>query len=125
METRPTVRRITTHIVDGKNHNEAVVCIDKPGQGGACHEYQLGAGDTRTEVYIPFQNGPIQEVGVNGVSNEQLLAVIIDRLELFQNGPFACAFSSQALQHARACMDWMLKRTRDRLNRGVEGRNQA
>jgi hypothetical protein len=33
-----------------------------------------------------FQNGPIAEVGVNGVTHEVLLAIVADRLRSFQKG---------------------------------------
>lgn len=38
--------------------------------------------------FIGFQNGPIKEVGVNGVTQEALIAICIDRLRSFQEGPF-------------------------------------
>ena len=34
---------------------------------------------------ICFQNGPIKENGVNGCQNEDLIAVVIDRLQQFFN----------------------------------------
>ena len=37
---------------------------------------------------IRFQNGPIAEAGVNGLTHEALLAVLEDRLVGFQSGPY-------------------------------------
>ena len=73
---------------------------------------------------IHFQNGPIQEAGVNGISNEALLAIAEDRLLGFQSGQFACRENAVALTKLQECMMWLQKRTRDRMTRGVEGTNQ-
>lgn len=72
-------------------------------------------------VEISFQNGPIQEHGVNGVSGEALLAIVIDRLRCFQAGPYASNDNALALNHVESALQWLQKRTRDRLERGVEG----
>lgn len=73
-----------------------VYVIDEQGQGGAHHHYRIEpitgtqpAGAINS-CDIQFQNGPIKEVGVNGINEESLLAVIIDRYESFQNGPYKC-----------------------------------
>jgi hypothetical protein len=63
--------------------------------GGVC------VGNT---ALICFQNGPIQEAGVNGISGEALLAIVIDRLRCFQSGPYASADNASALIHAEACL---------------------
>ena len=39
---------------------------------------------------ISFQDGPINEVGVNGITNEALIVLVIDRLRGFQSSPFSC-----------------------------------
>jgi hypothetical protein len=46
---------------------------------------------------IAFQRGPEKTVGVNGVTNEVLLAIVIDRLERFQSGPAPCEENAEAL----------------------------
>lgn len=73
---------------------------------------------------INFQNGPIKESGVNGISNESLLAIVEDRLLGFQSGQFACRENAIALTKLQEAMMWLQKRTRDRVARGVEGTNQ-
>lgn len=72
---------------------------------------------------ISFQNGPIQESGVNGVSQEALLAIVIDRLRYFQEGQYRCRENAVALTHCEDALMWLQKRTRDRMARGVEGTN--
>jgi hypothetical protein len=70
---------------------------------------------------VRFQDGPIQETGVNGISNEALLAIVEDRLAGFQSGQYACRENAIALTKIQEAMMWLHKRTRDRAARGVEG----
>lgn len=123
------MRTITDHKLNGLNDALTITVLDEPGQGGACHEYEIdqtgGAPDSGgKKTLISFQNGPIQEAGVNGISGEALLAVVIDRLRCFQAGSFACRENALALTKLEESLMWLQKRTRDRLARGVEGTNQ-
>lgn len=124
-------REITSHRVNGLNESLLINVLDQPGQGNACHEYQIirdtsGNGDEYDQVElcnIKFQNGPILEAGVNGISGEALLAIVEDRLLGFQSGQFACRENAVALTKIQEAMMWLQKRTRDRMARGVEGTN--
>lgn len=125
------MRELTTHRVFGKGGGQdtsTVVVIDEPDQGGACHEYAVMAvGDNidRSICNISFQNGPIQEFGVNGVQQEHLLAIIQDRLECFQSGAFANQYNSEALEYVKLALAALRRRTADRIARQVEGYNKA
>lgn len=117
-------RKITSHRVNGLNEELEVSALDDPGNGGACHEYEIIVGGAAGAVFpIVFQNGPILEVGINGISNEALLAIVEDRLLGFQSGQFACRENAIALTKLQEAMMWLHKRTRDRIARGVEGTN--
>lgn len=70
---------------------------------------------------IHFQEGPILENGVNGVGNEDLIAMIIDRLEHFQNSEFKCKENAMAITKLEEALLWLRKRTIGREERGVEG----
>jgi len=70
---------------------------------------------------IRFQNGPIKEQGVNGLSQEALLAVLIDRMEGFQAGQYKCHDNQLALDHLQYTRLVLHKRTMDRTARNVEG----
>lgn len=127
------MRTITDHKLNGLNDAIHIIVTDEPGQGGANHEYEIewgnndGAdptGHAQRKCVISFQNGPIQEAGVNGISGEAILAIVIDRLRYFQAGQFSCRENAVALTHAETALMWLQKRTRDRLARGVEGTNQ-
>lgn len=116
------MRELTSHKVNGLNEVLRIEVLDERGAGGACHLYQIVIAEPRTEVTtIKFQNGPIEETGVNGISNEALLAIVQDRLEGFQSGKFACDDNAKALDALRTAINWMKKRTIERTNRGVEG----
>jgi len=126
------MRELTSHKVNGLNEAITIDVLDKPGKGGACHEYGLyldvqpdGACRDSGTSRISFQNGPIKEAGVNGISNEALLAIVEDRLLGFQSGEFSCRENALALTKLQEAMMWLQKRTRDRLARGVEGTNVA
>lgn len=123
------MRELTGHKVNGLNDALLVNVLDLPGSGNACHEYQIrkfvkDEDDSTADVElakIQFQNGPIQEAGVNGISNEALLAIVEDRLLGFQSGMYACRENALALTKLQEAMMWLHKRTRDREARGVEG----
>lgn len=86
------MRTIHDHKVNGLNEAIQILATDAPGPGGANHDYlltvdnrALGSPDDVISTRIMFQNGPINEAGFNGLSNEALLAVLIDRMRGFQH----------------------------------------
>jgi len=122
-------RELTSHKVNGCNEAIAVVVLDEPGSGGANHEYVICTPNDAVNqelnsslvVHIGFQNGPIKEAGINGVTHEALLAIIEDRLVGFQSGKYACNDNAEALEHIRGAMECLQRRTKARVARGVEG----
>jgi len=114
------MRELTSHKVDGLNEKLRIIVADEPGAGGANHHYRINHG-ALTDCVINFQNGPVQESGANGVSNEALLAIVEDRLLRFQAGPYACRENALALTKIQEAMHWLHSRTRERIRRGVEG----
>lgn len=77
--------------------------------------------DPREVGEVLFQCGPIGEVGVNGVMNEDLIAMVITRLEHFNNSEFRCRENAMAITKLEESLMWLRKRTMGRENRGVEG----
>lgn len=118
------MRNITSHHVNGLNECLEIQVLDEPGQGNACHHYKIVGYGGPSDCEIHFQNGPIKEAGVNGISNESLLAIVEDRLQCFQSGEFACRENAVALTKLQESIMWLQKRTRDRAARGVEGTHQ-
>lgn len=70
---------------------------------------------------IHFQEGPIKENGVNGVMNEDLIAMVICRLDHFNQSEFSCRENSMAITKLEEALLWLRKRTMGREQRGVEG----
>lgn len=85
------------------------------------NDHNTELADYYTINIVSFQNGPIAEVGVNGQTQEVYLAILIHRLECFQAGPFKSEFNDNALRHLKEARMWLLERTRERMNRNVEG----
>lgn len=121
------MRELTSHQVGGLNEVLQILVCDEPGSGGANHHYQIKEYGPAGSVFcdIKFQNGPIQEAGVNGISNEALLSIVEDRLVGFQSGQYACDDNYCALEHIRVAMNFLQQRTKARLARGVEGTHQV
>lgn len=94
----------------------------------ANHHYQVFPTNSQVEGVPPsaftniyFQKGPIKENGINGIHNEDLISIAIDRLESFQNSEYKCRENALAITKLEEAMMWLRKRTSDRENRGVEG----
>jgi hypothetical protein len=126
------MRELTSHKIDGLNEELTIEVLDEPGQGNACHLYKIHGPrqvddtghDYPDACCIAFQNGPITETGVNGISNEALLVIVEDRLLGFQSGEYACRENALALTAIQEAIMWLQERTGDRMARGVEGTNQ-
>jgi hypothetical protein len=128
------MREVLDHKVNPANDTISISVTDEPGAGGANHRYEIAGFDTATNVSLApagpepksglvvlFQNGPINEVGVNGVTQEVLLAIVADRLRSFQSGPYACRENALALTKVEEAVHWLHSRTLARMRRGVEG----
>lgn len=115
------MRIITEHQVNDCNQGIELTVVDEPGEGGASHEYVAEIEATGEKVSISFQNGPIKEFGTNGLTQEVLMAIVIDRLRCFQTGPYACRENALALTKFEEGLHWLHSRTRARDARGVEG----
>lgn len=113
------MRNLNSHIVpaDVPQNQLRVMATDQPGPGGAHYFYEIGWGNGPDDVsktnptIIKFQSGPIKEVGINGITNEALLAIVEDRLKCFQAGPFSCRKNAIALTHVQEALMWLQKRT--------------
>lgn len=122
------MRQINTHKVNGLNESIELTARDERGDGNANHHYTAtrpaGLSDRVVDLNVVFQKGPLKENACNGFTNEVLLAILIDRMQGFQAGPFASRDNAVALTNLEQAMMWLQKRTRDRMARGVEGTHQ-
>jgi hypothetical protein len=125
------MRALTDHIVSGDQAVQLEIkVIDEPGQGGANHAYTISWANPIPDgpdgfAVVKFQEGPIKEFGVNGITQEALLTIVIDRLRSFQAGSFSCRENAIALTHCEDALMWLQRRTAARIKRGVEGTNRA
>jgi hypothetical protein len=127
------MRYLTEHRVNPANDKLTITVADEPGAGGANHRYTVGGFDPSSNpsylgsaldgapIEILFQNGPINEAGINGLTQEVLLAIVADRLRSFQAGPYACRENALALTKIEEAQHWLHSRTLARMQRGVEG----
>lgn len=115
------MRKITSHMINPANDRIGISVLDEPGPGGANHVYAVDIDGGENGVDLHFQNGAIDEVGVNGITHEVLLAILIDRLQAFQKGPYSCRENAIALTKLEEAKLWLFSRTLARMQRGVEG----
>lgn len=116
------MRTVEYHKINPTNDRFDIVVADEPGHGGASHVYEVHHASTAglaPLLAVNFQNGPIGEHGVNGVTQEILLAIVIDRLRSFQAGPFSSRENALALTKCEEALHWLQQRTLDRMRRGV------
>lgn len=115
----------------GTNNYTEVYATDEP-VFNASHEYLVVAAPAEGEeigldnpyAKVSFQKGPIKENGVNGCHNEDLIAIVLDRLQCLNQGDFKCRENSIAITKLEEALMWLNKRTLDRRSRGVEGTSQ-
>ena len=85
------------------------------------HRYEMTLGNGALAI-LQFQDGVVPKVGENGWQNEQVLEVLIDRMN-FLNGKFPCRENSLTITKLEEALMWLNKRTADRIKRGVEGQH--
>ena len=130
-------REIVTHRSDVNNPagSPRVFAVSEPTAANAVNLYEVILTDsdlsepgTTSEddiIVVPFQDGPVPAVGINGGTLESYLAICADRLEGFQAGKFPCDENAEALKHINAAIEALHSRTRARQARGVEGQLTA
>lgn len=119
------MRSLFDHVLPGTTDNLGITATDEPGAGGAHHEYViLSQGVDGKPVplgEINFQNGPIKEAGVNGVTEDSLMTVLLDRFRAFQEGPYKSRYNALVITKLEEALHWNQQRTIERLRKGVEG----
>jgi hypothetical protein len=72
-------------------------------------------------IDITWQDGPIKEAGVNGCQVQDVIAVCIEKLRSFNIPPHNNRETSLAITALEEADNWLERRTRERVQRGVEG----
>ena len=96
------------------------------------HRYSLSAfepGGQTQEIHfiqkVPTHPGSSDlETLVNGTTNEEVLAMLIDRMHYLQ-AKFPCRENAIVITKLEESLMWLNKRTEDRKKRGVEGKHTA
>ena len=126
------MRMITEHRVNDCNRAITLEAGDTDRTTGGVYEYSVsyeysvrGAAQESPPVPVrlelEFQRGNPKEVGINGLTNEVLLAILIDRARAFQAGQLASEGNARALGGLLEAREAFMDRTVERLQRGVEG----
>lgn len=132
------MRTIVDHH-DGFGLNEAcIIEADEPGPGGASHKYTIRrvlteeerigqarrrpTGETVIVAEIQFQKGPRTEhTSTPGCLESALLAIVVDRMASFNAGPFSSRENAVVKTHCEDAMNWLWRRAKSRVSRGVLG----
>lgn len=129
------VAKLNGHQVNPANDWLEILVMDEMGAGGMHHHYRVigfeAVPPSRMEIPphpdaadVIFQNGPIAEAGVNGLTHEVLLEIVAHRLECFSKWPYSTCYNVRALSLVRQAQDQLHQRTRERMARGVEGTHE-
>lgn len=128
------MREITEHRTTVVNEKIIVKALDDPGADNASRQYQANWYDglhalsldrgARSECVIQFHSGDPSQ-GVNGITHEVLLAIQLDHLRAWQEGPFKSRENAIIITKLEEALMWLRKRTEDRRTRGVEGKQEA
>ncbi len=103
-----------------------VYVLGEKGPGGAHHNYRIvmERPEDLDVLDVHFQEGTLKDVGVNGITMESLLSIILDLLQEFQAGEFGCTENAIAIGHVKEARIALHRRTEDRIKRAVEGTSE-
>lgn len=123
MENNNTIQLVRQ--LGGENittDNTKVMCNEIHEKYNAPHDYMVLTTDETTALsHIHFQEGPVEEYGLNGIFHEDLIAIVIDRLENFQNSNYKCDENQKAICLLQDTLEVLRSRTNKRIDRGVQG----
>ena len=75
------------------------------------------------KVTFSIQSGPVKEFGRNGLDATDIIRFTIGLYRSFNNAQ-PCRENSCTITKLEEALHWQESRTRDRVNRGVEGKNK-
>jgi len=113
------MHEIVTHktgLPSDANDKLAIYGVE-PSAGGAHSTYRIAHPDCPVASELVFQT--LDRVGL---TNEALVAIVIDRLTAFQAGSFSCLENSEALENFVRGLRALQRRTSRRITQGIEGK---
>lgn len=109
-------------VMENLTNKYTTVYVETDFNFNAPHSFKVVKSDDNEQIVdIHFQEGPIKECGVNGVCNEDLINMVLCRLQHFQESEFKCDENANAIIYLKSALDELRKRTNKRESRGVEG----
>ena len=87
----------------------------------APHRFVVSDDYDKIVGIVEFQRGPKKESGVNGVTEQDLLAMVLTRLNAFQGSVYCCAQNSITIKAIETAMLALRDRTERRKLAGIEG----
>lgn len=126
------MRKIDQKHHDGHGLNDLLIieADDRdPEAGNASHAY-IGTLDLsdhdhaefREVLNVQLQHGPRHEPDSKpGALDAALIAILLDRYEGFQSGPYRCRENALVITKLEEALHWMQHRTNERARRGVLG----
>ena len=121
-------------LIPEKKKSETKIYTTDEQEFGANHAYVIqpnapeGQGqvsDVPPLTSIFFQKGPVKENGVNGIQHEDLLHILIHRVEALNQGEGKCFENTEMLRSLKQARNWDHARTANRKERKVEGTSEA
>lgn len=118
-------RLLSDHEINDFNKTHILVHSVEPG-----HEYNIIVENGPNELTksfvtkLTFQHGPVAD-GANGITDEALLAIVLDRLRGFQGTAFRCRENSLVITKLEEALHWLQHRAQERERRGVEGTHEV
>ena len=122
-------KKITSHVtgLDALTDNLVIECDDRdPDAGNGSHHYTI-KDQAALSVFatIDFQHGPRGESASRpGITSQALLALLIDHLQGFQEGPFKSRENALAITALEEARNWLLQRVIDRKRHDVLGKKR-
>ena len=108
--------------IQKRNNLNEVFVLDEQGPGGGYHDYGVVDNCGVERARILFQKGPRNDPDArDGVTDQDLLEIVRDRLAAFQKGSLPSRETACALTHIEEALMWLNKRAGDRAERGVRG----
>ncbi len=88
---------------------------DEKSSDGANHHYAFSYKPSIDGPPVPmgeikFQNGPVSEAGINGISDEQVLQVLIDHVDGLAHGRIFVDQNQQAVLDLKQARSWLESR---------------
>lgn len=109
---------VEDHTLHKDNNHIRTLHLDDMPPG---HHYAIRTENAEL-LDLKFQNGPVKSNGVNGITSEALLAILINRTTILNNN-FPCEENRAAIHAMKTALELFEQRTRDRMARNVEGTN--